>query len=145
MKSQNPKWTNEMSVGNKALDAQHKKLFKSISKLKEQLTIDIDIVPVREIIDFLFNYSTKHLVSEEKYMQNHNYPDYLKHKKLHKEYLDFFTQLKEELFKEYTSNTFVVQDIKGLLVKTEKFLTSWWTLHILSEDQKYHRYIRARK
>ena len=128
-------WTEKISVGNEALDNQHKKLLAEIDRLLTALNQDKGVEMLSEIIGFLDDYIIGHLAYEEQYMQNHAYPDYPRHKKIHENFIKKYDEFKKEL----TSGT----NNKILANKVQTFLGSWWLTHIAEEDHKYYEFIKS--
>ncbi len=135
-------WTPEMAVGDEVIDSQHKKLLHQLNELKEELARGVDMSPIRGTIDFFEKYVMEHLSYEENYMQKHKYPNLNEHKKLHKNFIDYFKKFKEEFDASYRSEEFSSRTIKDLLSKAEKFLEEWWVNHILTKDHQYATYVR---
>lgn len=74
----------------------------------------------------LSNYASYHFDTEEKYMIQHNYPDYEAHKKEHENYkiniakLSFGAMNRDE----------------SVPLELLKFLVKWWLDHLLETDLK---------
>lgn len=138
------KWKPAMGVGEKIIDSQHKALLDHINKLIKELSpISIDLRPVRETLHFLSEYANKHFSYEERYMQKNNYIGLNAHKKLHQIFIQFFESFKEEFKSIYTSDNINSIKLKGLLNKAKTYLGEWLVNHILTEDQKYAKYIKT--
>ena len=134
-------WTNEMSVGDKHLDEQHKQILDKISELKEELADGIKLGVVKETVDFFEKYFMEHLVDEEKYMEEHNYPKLEQHKKFHQEFIDYATGFRNDFNYKYVLGSPSENELKKFLGESEKFFENWWINHIMTEDQKYEKYI----
>lgn len=131
-----------MSVGEETIDEQHKRLFNQLNRLVKALSSGVDMGPVREVIDFLGKHVEEHFSYEENYMKEYNYPKLIEHKKIHKEFANFFEDFKEEFRKVYVSKDFSSAKLEPLLEKAEKYLAEWFVNHELEEDQKYAKWIK---
>jgi len=138
-------WTSKMSVYNKTIDNQHKKLFKQLNSLKKELSSfgGVNMGPLRQTISFFDKYANEHLKYEESYMEKHQYPDLDKHKKIHDAFRKYFEYFKEKFHIEYSASSFSAKDIKKLVNEADKFLADWWVNHVLKEDHKYAEYIKS--
>ena len=123
-------WTEDMSVGESASDAQHQKLLSQVNKLIDAMASGAASTEVAEALNFFEQYINEHLAYEEAYMQRRGFVDLEAHKKIHqsfrKKYADFKTKLNSGL---------VADDV---LVEMEGFLGQWWIEHIGYEDKKYY-------
>ncbi len=130
-------WTPVMSVNDKNIDSQHKEIIETLRKFGEKIVLRANINQVKGLIDVFEDYSVKHLDHEEKYMKAHKFPELDNHKKLHDSYKEYFKDLNKKL-KDEQSDQFLAK-----LVDIERFLSNWWTNHILVEDRKYALYIKS--
>ena len=77
------RWTEDLRIGNKAIDDDHQKLFDLIN----ELSIDMQQGKVnresREIVDALTEYAEDHFAREEEFMQKINYEQFAAHKADH--------------------------------------------------------------
>jgi hemerythrin len=125
-------WTQKLSVGDKTIDNQHKRLFKQINEFIEHMKDGSDEAVVEETIEFMGRYINEHLRYEERYMQNHGYPEYEAHKKAHTAFEEKYDQLMSELKSGRSEE--LTNEVAG-------YLCSWWINHIGVEDTKFHTYI----
>ena len=136
-------WTSDMSVNDEKIDSQHKKLLNELDNLRMELSSGVDVRPLRRTMDFFDKYVHEHLVYEEIYMKEHNFPGFDEHKKIHDSYRKNFKNFKKKFHAAYSSSEFSSKDIKAMLTEAEVFLADWWTNHILKEDHKYAVYIKS--
>lgn len=138
------KWVKSMSVGEETIDGQHKNLLNQIDIIRQVIsTSEINMGLLRESIHFLYLYIKNHLSYEEKYMQENNYPDFQKHKKIHENFIKFYDDFEKELRDKSRSKDFSSIDLKEFMIKIEKYLADWWINHIITIDQKYAKYIKT--
>tara|TARA_Y100000310_G_C20609840_1_gene777427 strand:- start:571 stop:1002 length:432 start_codon:yes stop_codon:yes gene_type:complete len=136
-------WKPEMTVGNKTIDNQHKKLLGQINKLIKYLSFKAGLPSVRETIHFLEEYIDDHFSFEEKYVVDNNYPGLEKQKKLHAKFIEFFNDFKKEFNDFYQSGQNLTQKSNELASKAKEFLGDWYINHVLTEDREYYEYIKS--
>ncbi len=125
-------WTQAISVGDKTIDEQHKKLLTQINKLIEAMSSGAGPEIVGDTISYLNDYIYNHLKYEEIYMERHNYPELENHKQIHKDFIEQYKNFEQEMLKGASPH---------LSVKVQNFLGNWWINHISTEDKKYYQYI----
>ncbi len=126
-------WTPDMSVNNDVIDSQHQGLFDNINILLEAMIQDRAESVVDDMINFFKVYMEEHLLYEEKFLKEINYPEIENHKKEHEKFVQKYHELKGQLAD--------VEDKNHLVMEIENFMGSWLTNHILVEDQKYKKYV----
>jgi hemerythrin len=128
-------WKDKMSVGNDALDADHKKLLGFINDLHDRMESNPDPEMIERVLDKLIDYAHYHFEFEEKLLRLCRYPELDKHKEKHKE---IFDQLRNMKASYHASPT------EFRLIGIFDFLSNWLMKHILREDMAYKSFI-ARK
>jgi hemerythrin len=130
-------WKDEYSVGNQRIDEQHKGLLDFTNELYASCQRGgiIEQISFMRVVQEAVDYTRDHFATEEKLMQQVNYPEYDAHKKEHDAFvaevmlqvkqLDNITTLKAE--------PFVI------------FLKDWVLNHIATSDKKYMPYIAEEK
>lgn len=68
------KWTENLSVGVKELDNEHKKLIDLLNQLYTGMKNREENKVIKSILDDLVNYTLSHFAHEEKYFKQYNYP-----------------------------------------------------------------------
>jgi hemerythrin len=129
------KWTQEMSVHNDVLDGQHQELFAKINELLQAIINDEGEAMIENVVDFFEKYMNEHLVYEEEYLTKIGYPELREHHEQHVIFINKYNELKQKLFEDTVNRSQLVFDI-------ESFMGSWLTEHLLTEDQKYAKYIQ---
>lgn len=120
-------WTNELSVGVKEIDEQHK-IFLNI--LNELCDILANAKPIPEIVDILRQltaYANFHFATEEKYFDKFHYELAAEHKEEHKKLLARVMEFNKRF------------EIEGEAILPEllDFLEDWLVDHLSEQDKKY--------
>lgn len=123
-------WTEEMSVGENTIDAQHQRLLSQLNKVIDAMVFGAGSKEVTEALSFFEQYIKEHLAYEEDYMQRRGYHDIDEHKKKHHVFMDKYADFKKKLDSGMTP--------ANVLVEIEGFLGNWWIEHIGHEDRKYY-------
>jgi hemerythrin len=118
-------WKDSYNIGVKEIDNQHRGLFDIISKLFTSQLYEPDgkyfFLMLRKFVE----YAQVHFSTEERYMQEAQYPKFTEHQREH------------ELFIAQLSK--IVQDIEknepDIETKTLSFLKDWYLAHILGTDR----------
>jgi hemerythrin len=120
-------WGDSMSVGVEALDRDHRFLVTLIDRLASM--DDLGNAPeVEHVLDDLVRYTEEHFEREEEYMRATDYPDLVRHQRLHEEMVKKIEKLRMQFFlgeKEHIGH------------QTLDFLIHWLQHHVLGEDMKY--------
>jgi hemerythrin len=131
------KWTQDLSVGVKKIDNQHKELFKRINKMIYTMTQNNAKHEIMKIIKYLENYVTNHFGMEEEYMSMHEYPGSQSHVAKHKEFNEIYNDFK----KAFEGNKYKTDH---LAMKTQGWLCGWWVNHIASMDKDLAAFLKTR-
>ncbi len=121
------KWQDSFSVGIEEIDNQHKKLISMINSLYKAIKKGEGQKILKDILEGLVQYVDEHFGTEERYMEEYNYPGYLAHKKEH----DKFTEQVLKVYQEFEQGKPVVT------IDLMEFLKKWLKNHILGTDKKY--------
>lgn len=124
------KWTENLSVGVKELDNEHKKLIDLLNQLYTGMKNREENKVIKLILDDLVNYTLSHFAHEEKYFKQYNYPKALEHIKEHENFRKEVTIFLEEF------DTGKVTLSSHML----NFLTNWVTNHIKKQDKEYVKF-----
>lgn len=124
-------WDEKYSVGVSELDEQHKQLIKILVELYEAMQAQKANEILGQIISKLVNYTKVHFSTEEKYMQQNNYPGFLEQKREHENFTAKVLAFKSDFDSGKTAMT----------VSITAFLKDWLTNHILLSDKKYSPYL----
>ena len=119
-------WTNDLSVGVKEIDEQHK-IFLSI--LNDLCDISHKPHPTQEIASILKQltaYASFHFATEERYFDKFNYEFSKEHKEEHKKLLAKVNEFNERF----------VSEGDAILSELLDFLEDWLVGHLSEQDQK---------
>ncbi len=128
-------WSDKLSVHVDEIDAQHKKLIDLINRLNEAWKEEYKPEDVRMVFMELIEYTKYHFTSEEKYMEECNYPDLEVHKKQHATFVNKLKKLQAKC--SYNS--------KEVYTDLLSFLSNWILGHIMHSDQEYVPYMEGAK
>lgn len=122
-------WSDDYSVGNEAIDNQHKKLFEILNRLHDGLFEGFDERVCGAAIERLLAYANYHFAAEEHFMAEVRYSGIYKHSQEHKKFIETITQLRNA----------TDMDKRQLAKNLLEFLVNWILHHILIEDAKIAR------
>jgi hemerythrin len=130
-------WDSAWNIGDSEIDGQHQKwveLFNNLENtfLSEQ-NIDMSVVQ-RKTFKEILDYTRYHFASEEKRMQEANFPEVTIHWRLHKE----FDRTVYEKYREFENGETILTSELLALIK------NWLLNHIQVEDQKFGRHLTSK-
>ena len=127
-------WTDDLSVGIRLIDEQHKVLLGLINELHAGMRDRKSDIVLVGVVERLKDYTVKHFGQEEEYFERYGYPETKGHKELHhklvQQVLDFEAGLKSGQAK-------VTMDIM-------RFLKDWLVQHIMGTDKRYSEFLRGK-
>ncbi len=126
-------WDDSYSVRVKKFDDEHKHLFEIVKDLYQAMEHKDDRLALAMIINDLIRYSKEHFSNEEITLLNTQYPNYEKHRKQHK----LFIEKIEQLAADYNSGNHLLH-FDMLL-----FLKNWVLQHILVADKHYGDHLNS--
>lgn len=121
-------WSNELSVGIKSIDEQHKKLVNMINALHDAKLTGGSNELLGKIFTGLTTYTQKHFTYEENMFAEYGYSNAEEHKKQHNDLIAQVIELKNK----FTDNP--QGTISDDLIL---FLKRWLTNHIMRTDKEY--------
>ena len=127
-----PRWSNEYSIDNPRIDAQHKRLFEMAGNVEAIVDRSVTKGEIKDLLSEFFHYMKDHFSDEEKYMEEINYPELEAHRKIHKEIIQSMVHL--------ISTIKTTNDLKERLYLISK---KWLLEHILFEDRKITEFLRT--
>ena len=130
-------WTEDLSVGVKQIDDQHKIWFQKADQLFEAGKAGKAKEFISQMLEFLDEYTKLHFSDEEKYMLEIRYPEYDVQKKLHDGFIAELAKLKKE-FAQSGGNLVVI-------INANKMVINWLVNHISTQDKKIGVYARSIK
>lgn len=120
------KWTDDLSIGNASIDADHKKLIVMVNGLETMIKAR-DGFALPQALEQIEHYLNVHFINEEKIAQAVNFP-FGKNKLEHRYVLKEFQHMKAELI----AKNGIWSD--GAAEHYSHFLSDWITDHVLKED-----------
>lgn len=127
-------WRDEMSVGVRKFDEEHKQLIVFVNRLNQALKIGGAKKEIEGILTGLVKYTVIHFRHEEDYMKIYDYPEYLQHKKEH----DDLTAQVSDFFERFKSGD------APFSIELLGFLRDWLTKHIMGSDMAYRDFFIQR-
>lgn len=127
-----PKWSDEYSIDNPHIDAQHRKLFEMAGNVEAIADRSVTKGEIKDLLTEFFHYMKEHFSDEEKYMEEINYPELEPHRRIHKEIIQSMVHL--------ISTIKTTNDLKERLYLISK---KWLLEHILFEDMKITEFLRT--
>ncbi len=132
-------WTEDLSVGNKTIDGQHKELFVKINDLVLAINNSVCKYKIGDVIKFLDDDIVFHFGEEEKMMQKSSYPGYKAHKAQHEDFKRNFSALKHDLAKLDGGKKPGSYDLS---VRTNQIVVDWILEHIAMVDKKLGEFLK---
>ena len=128
------KWTDELSVGVKLFDDDHKKLVELINDLNQLIIVGDKTSALEKALAGLILYTKKHFGNEEAFMVKHGYLAYEKHRAEHTELTEKVIDFQERL--ESGKANFSLELIT--------FLRDWLINHIKGTDMQYKKFFNSK-
>lgn len=123
-------WKDEYKIGIDLVDSQHERLFELAGIIYDLVKINEDIDKYDQIIEVLQelkDYTVFHFQEEEEYMLKINYPKFLSHKMLHKEFVAKVSSV---------NITSLDDNQTEYLLEMLTFVLDWLQNHILKVDKQ---------
>ncbi|HBG86669.1 MAG: hemerythrin family protein [Bacteroidales bacterium] len=121
------RWTDDLSVKNEMLDAEHQKWILILNDFYQGLMDKKPKEKLLELVIAMLDYTKYHFASEEKYMKSINYPKLAEHQEKHRFY--------EAKISEYHER--IKEGKMVLSLEVTNFLKTWLINHIRGVDQQY--------
>ena len=124
-------WRQEFSIGNPAIDRDHKKILEIYNAVADLVTNEEhNSDAYAKFLSEMTNYALSHFKKEEIYMQQFSYPKLTEHKHYHTDFIN-----------KVSSFTLVFSASRRQEpVKILRFLHDWWTYHIQYLDREFEEY-----
>jgi hemerythrin len=122
-------WTDDIKVGIKEIDQQHKQFVDLVNKIaNNNLTIHSELLSV--IFGELIEYAQVHFATEEAILEKYDFPNIEQHKKSHLELTESISNI---LLEGMNHDIHTIDDLHELVKK-------WVSEHLLNEDMSYRQY-----
>jgi len=129
-----PDWKKKYNIGLELIDHQHQYFLNLISRLSELLETDLSDYLITRLVNEILKYADFHFQSEENLMLIEEYPEFEKHKELHK---DLIEEIGTFLYY-FSKQEKQADELIGFLVK-------WFIDHTVEEDSKLGDYIKSKQ
>lgn len=126
-------WSPTLETGNPTVDHQHKQLFVMVNDLHHGIIQGQGRDVMGPILKKLAKYAVDHFATEEGFMRNAGYPNFLRHKGKH----DALTKQVSDLLHDWDRGT-------ALPATLSKFLADWVSHHIKEEDRELVNWLKER-
>ncbi len=127
-------WSDDLSVGNQFIDADHKKLIQLINDFHNAMEQGRGNDVIGKVLNNLIIYTKEHFQREQTEMQRIQYPKYLAHKLEHEKLIKDVLELQQSFAK----------GTNMLSLKVSKFLRDWLVNHILQTDKLLANALRTK-
>jgi len=127
------RWSPNLSVGSDAIDAEHMLMIDLLNSLIADIEAKRDGDKLTESLDALMDCTSEHFHHEEQIMENAEYPDLERHRRLHE-------ALKSEI-QEFRRELEAGMDIGP---ETTDFLRTWLISHIMESDKQLGGFLQGR-
>ncbi|HEB51602.1 MAG TPA: bacteriohemerythrin [Desulfobulbus sp.] len=127
-------WKDQYSLNISEIDEQHRMLVGMIDRLHTAMAEGKGKSVLDEIINELYNYTKFHFITEERLMDEYDYPGFAEHKREHKELIGKVLAMMER----HKKSTL------GLSSDLSIMLQEWLNSHILETDKKYSEFLADR-
>ncbi len=124
-------WKPEYNVNVSLIDDQHKKYLEILNLLREGIINKPGEEKISEIFFSLVHYAENHLIQEEIYFKNYQYPNFTQHKEAHKHFIDRIIKFREDY---ENGKDKVCEEMYG-------FLVDWFENHILKYDKEAFEFL----
>ena len=115
------------------IDVQHEELFTAISSLMEALQQGQGQTEIGSLLEFLETYSLEHFGTEQRLMEELNYPDTARHLSEHARFI--------EVLQDVRARYDAQEDPTLLAVQVCSDLGDWLVEHIAQRDRELGRFI----
>ena len=127
-------WTDEMSVGVKVLDDDHKKLFAMINELHEAMQVGRGKQALADILARLTDYTVEHFNREEGLLAEADYGSLDLHHRVHEKLKADVAEMRRK---------FVEGTETAMPIDLLQFLQNWLKNHIMLTDKRYSEHLKA--
>jgi hemerythrin len=127
-------WDASLSVNVAAIDKQHQKWVDLINQLSDAMSQGKGKDILGKIIAELVAYIQTHFSTEERLLDQHQYPDFGAHKKLHQEFVTKVMAFKSD----HEAGKL------ALSIPLMTFLMDWLKTHIKEVDKKYSPWLNGK-
>ncbi len=127
-------WTQDLAIGIRAIDEQHRDLFANIAALRDSMRLGNSSGAVATM-RFLERYVHDHFTAEERWMEAADYPALADHRAQH--------QLFTAEFRRRMADFKARGPTASLVIELSDWLGEWLRDHVSKVDVKMGQYLRA--
>jgi len=126
-------WKDQFSVGNRAVDHEHRELIDLVNRLHEALSSGRPKDDVARVFGDLYRAISAHFALEERFMREHRYDEVAQHKADHERLLDELRDLMDDYRDDDTASA------EQLMTGVE----AWFVNHFKTHDARLHSRLGA--
>ena len=130
-------WREQLSVGNTAIDDEHKHLLCLLNGIEVLLKRHVSRDPLIAFLDELLDYTQQHFSREEDIMIVAKYPGYTDHKLQHEQLIEELSDIRADIVASDSEAT-----LNQRVVNLMETLKRWLIDHIMKEDKAYSAYLK---
>ncbi|MGA2672199.1 MAG: bacteriohemerythrin [Terracidiphilus sp.] len=128
-------WTEEMSVGVKILDNDHKALIRMLNELHDGITTGRTRMALESVLEGLSRYTKIHFAREERLFAQAGFPGAAAHKAEH----DLMARRVMNMQSRFENGQSLELSLEAM-----NFIKSWLTNHIQGSDMEYGPHLNAK-
>ena len=122
-------WKKKYSIGNAAVDHEHREMIRQITTLYQQLEGPVDATTIEAVLGEIHAGISAHFALEERLMRAANYAEYEDHKDDHEDLLDQIHDLMDGFAEDPETGRELLQ----------QRMSDWFGRHFSSFDARLHR------
>lgn len=126
-------WTDELSVCNPEIDAEHKHFIMLVNELNGAIISRLGIEEIKRCMHAIVDDAMAHFSHEERLFKEWGYPEAVEHAQRHAEAIQYFHKIIEGFERDGTEYEWIETGLKVKHTLIE---------HVLTEDMKYREYCR---
>lgn len=127
-------WTEDLSVGNQAIDDDHRHLFALLNNLQHTMPQGLVTQDAATVVEDLAHYVEAHFQREEEFMQSVAFEGYVAHKADHDRFVSEVHALQSRLDR----------GAQTLTLDIDKMLSDWFRRHVLVLDMALAASVKAK-
>lgn len=129
-------WSDDLDTGIRAIDEQHKELFRRINALLAACREGKARDAAGDVLKFLEDYIVIHFTAEENIQLHYSYPGYPLHKAMHESFIMDIEGLKKQFAEEGSS--------AAMVERTNKVAVEWLLNHIKRVYKEFADHLKSK-
>jgi len=126
-------WRDEFSLGNAAVDAEHRQLIVQVNQLYDQFALPMDALAIESLLAELQADISAHFALEELLMEQAGYAEYEAHRRDHERLLDEINDLIFQFEEDPEAGRRILKNT----------LSDWFGVHFNGFDARLHGQLNA--